>query len=580
MQDKAQTGYPSIDKPWLKYYSEEAIQADLPDGTAYEYLYECNRNYMEDVALVYYGKEIRYRDFFDMIDQIANAMLQIGLKVGDTVSVISMNCPETLAVFYAANKIGVIIDLEYPTQPEDTMKVSLQKCNPRIVFIMSTFVEFYENCLHSYKEVHVIVLDISNYMGKPYQYIARYQQKRAYQIVHKNKWIWLKKYIKETKEILKVDENTNAVAVIVQTSGTTGTPKKVMLSNRAINSIAWQYKAANMGFARGDRYISIAPLFLSLGISLNCHGPLCLGLRTYLAPDPDDKKITAMFVKIKPQIFMGGPLHMCSIMQNKKCNKMNLSFLKILAIGGASMTEEQERSFQDFLDKHHSGVHLCTGYGMTELSATATTEMNGIQRIGSVGVPQIKVNTKIVDIESQKELPYGEIGEILFCTPGLMEGYMEGTEQVIERDEKGNRWIHTGDLGCVDRDGFVYIKGRIKRIYPIIDSKSNQYYKLFPDYIERELQKNQIVKNCAVAVIHNVETFYEPIAFVVLKQEKKDVTKDLKQFLEERMDAYLIPKQWYFIERIPMLPSGKIDYRQLEESALEKTSMSFNEWER
>lgn len=192
---------------------------------------------------------------------------------------------------------------------------------------------------------------------------------------------------------------------------------------------------------------------------------------------------------------------------------------------------------------------------------------------------QIKVNTKIVDIESQKELPYGEIGEILFCTPGLMEGYMEGTEQVIERDEKGNRWIHTGDLGCVDRDGFVYIKGRIKRIYPIIDSKSNQYYKLFPDYIERELQKNQIVKNCAVAVIHNVETFYEPIAFVVLKQEKKDVTKDLKQFLEERMDAYLIPKQWYFIERIPMLPSGKIDYRQLEESALEKTSMSFNEWE-
>jgi long-chain acyl-CoA synthetase len=356
-------------------------------------------------------------------------------------------------------------------------------------------------------------------------------------------------------------------AVILSTSGTTGIPKKVVHSSFGINSIIFQYQTSGMVFKRGEIYISMAPLFLAFGVTLAIHLPLCAGVTSVICLDPDAKKSIKMFAKYRPNHFLCGDYHMLEMISNHAVKKMNLSFLRTIAIGGESLSVENLVKVNKFLKKHFSPVSLITGYGMTELGATAVTEMNDVRKIGTVGIPQNKVTVKVVDTENGKEKTYDETGEILINAPGMMMGYLnqpQETENSVEVDIMGKKWIHTGDLGKIDKDGFVYIQGRLKRIYRRLLPESG-VFKVFPDYIEKTLDKHPAVKHCAVICVEDKTFITAPVAFIVLSQQVENPEKIFSEYIESEIGEYNVPVRYVLKKDMPLLANGKIDYCTLEQ---------------
>lgn len=561
-----QTGYPSIDKPWLKYYSEEAINAPLPESTMYNYLWEQNKDHLNDVALIYFGRKITYKQLFQMIDRIAAGLMEFGIKAGDIVSLISLNTPEAICTYYALNRIGAVACMEYVTQAPETLAASVKGVHAKMVFILDMFYSKYEKVLLSSSD-YVVVLPLSASMGYPVKAAAALKKTK---LPKNSRVMKFSTFIKHGTSIVPESGNAcHARAIMVSTSGTTGIPKKVVHSSFNINSVVFQYQTSGMAFRRGETYLSMAPLFLAFGITLAIHLPLCVGVTSIICLDPDAKKTIAAFVKHKPNHFLCGDYHMLEMISNSAVQSMDLSFLRTVAIGGESLSPENVRKVNDFLQKHHSSVGLITGYGMTELGATVITEMSSAYRVGSVGIPQPKVNVKTVDTETGTEKTYGEEGELLIHAPGMMLEYWQNqseTKKAIETDNRGKRWIHTGDLGTIDRDGFVYIKGRLKRIYRRLIPATGTINKVFPDYIENTLSKHPYVSHCAVVCIDHESFITVPVAFITVEQsvDMQHLSKLLSQWIANEIGDYNVPVRFVLKETLPLLASGKVDYRALE----------------
>ena len=249
--------------------------------------------------------------------------------------------------------------------------------------------------------------------------------------------------------------------------------------------------------------------------------------------------------------------------------KGNMQFCITMAGGGESLRTEQEAEINEELRKRHSEAKYLTGYGMTEFSATVTTSMNHVYKAGTLGIPLCKVNIKVINPDNGEKLKYNETGELCFCTPSHMLGYLdneEETKKICDRDEKNSLWIHTGDLGFVDEDGFVHFVGRIKRIY-LVQAADGTVYKLFPQRIEKTIAEYPEVDLCAVVVELDAQNIATAIACVKRTAESKNNNNfltGLQQYCKEKLPVHLVPKQIIEMDEIPLTQSGKIDYKTLE----------------
>ncbi len=556
---KNMTGYPSIDKPWLKYYTEEAITSAIPEASIYEYLLSCNKDYTDDIAIMYFGKTISYQQLFQMIEGAANSFRLLDVKQGDIVSVLSLCTPETIASVYALNKIGAIVSMEPITQTNQLLEQSLQETNTKIILVLDIFYEAYAQTLNNVLLKKVIILR-TNIQSMPSFNLSvdKYLTFEAFIGLSENQQIANSTY----------HFSENEPAVIVQTSGTTAIAKKVVLTNKNINSVVWQYNIANLDFIRGETFLEIVPPHLAVGFTLQMHTPLCLGLRSIIGLDADPQKVVAMFAAYNPNNFMAGVAHVKAIAASPLTQNMDLSNLKNFAIGGESISPEERNQINHYLTEHGAKIKLITGYGMTELSSSVITEQKGIENINSIGIPLSHASAKIVDIETQKELTYCKTGEILISSPSMMLEYRNNkneTDKVIDVDSDGVRWLHTGDVGYIDQEGYIYVVGRLKRIYQVFDFESNMIFKMYPDYIEGEIDNCPIVNRAAIVVVEDSKLINKAIAFIELKKDCKNPVETIKEHIAERLEPYNRPVGYVIIEKMPLLSSGKINYRVLEE---------------
>lgn len=564
MKEKKLTSYPSIDKPWLKYYSDEAINVPLPEGSIYEYLWKYNQNHLGDTAIISFGKEITYGTLFQNIDKAANAFIASGVKSGDIVSILSLNTPETIYLIYALNKIGAIASMEPTIQSNQQLASSLQQTGTSILAILDIFFGKYLSVLEKLPLQKVIILNAADpapttdakLNGKYFTYE---------QFLHS---------VHSLEKVTRQNGLRNAPAAIVQTSGTTAIPKKVILTNENINSVTLQYRVANFKFVRGETFLEIVPPYLSVGFTLQMHTPLCLGLKSIASLDPDPVKIAGLFAACNPNNFMGGVAHVKEIATNPITQNMDLSGLRNFAVGGESISPEERDEINAYLSIHKASIKLITGYGMTELSSSVITEQQNVENSKSIGIPLSKVVVKAVDMDTEMELPYQGIGELMVQSPSMMREYMnnpEETARTISIDSSGGRWLHTGDLGYIDEEGFVYIVGRIKKIFQTLDIESHQIFKLYPDYIESEINNCPMVNRCAVITVEDATRLQVPIVFLTLKEMLPNAKSVIENCLKDRMASYNMPAKYIIIDRLPLLASGKIDYKVLEGKYLNET---------
>ena len=588
-KDKKITGYASIDKPWQKYYSKEAITANIPELTAYQYMVSQNEDNLSTKAIMYYGKKISYKNYIDMIDETARRLYNLGVTEGEVVTVMSVANPELEVLFYALNKLGAVINLIDVRSDYKQIKKYLMEVKSSEVVVMDNFLPEFDKCMED-EDVdniveNVITLSPYNSVLFPFNVLAekksRKEDSTLYskidEIKKKNKYMtW--------NDLMSVHKyryprypryKKNMVAALVHTGGTTGVPKTVKLSNENFNAMAIQYKSLNANYNKGDTFLNGIVPFVAYGIVVTIHMPMCLGMTNIIAPILSPKEFTEFMIKYKPNHTITVPTYVEHFVHDRKADSINWKCLKNLGIGGDYFPEQSEIYVNEFLKNHGSSSIAEKGYGMTENSSTAGVCLVGVNKTNSLGVP-LPLNTYgIFERGTDKELKYGEEGEICITGPTEMLGYLDNEEEerkVIKIHSDGKKWIHSEDVGIIDEDGFLFFKGRYKRLIP------HGGFKLYPSYIEGVIMKHPDIDNCCVISIPDKVYGASPEAHVVIKKDSVSELKKLKEELiklcQDKLPSYSQPEDFIFEEDLPLTSVGKVDYKKVEKMRIKKLEES------
>lgn len=566
-EEKEYTGYPSIDKPWLKYYSKGAIKKQLIPDTIYGHLWENNKEHLDDIACIYFQHKYKYRELFSLIDKCKISLIALGIKKGDIITIQTLAIPQTVVLLYALSRIGAVANLTYVSSTESETNKILKQTNSRAYFVIDSVYEKYHAVLNNTCVENVVLLSVDSEMDFVTKTIYRISNMK-WSAENKDKILLWPSFMKlqTSKKIADVKED-NLPAVMVYTGGTTGTSKVVVLTNRSINELVFQYEKSDMGFMRQDVFMDSLPLFIAFGLTVGLHLPLCMGIKTVLIPEPMPQNQGKMFIKYKPNYYVAGPVQVEAIINHARVKKSNLAFLKILATGGDELPAATEERINDFLKEHNCNTSVVQGYGMTELAATVCTGSATIQRFGTVGIPLPNTNIKIID-DSGEEVSYGQQGEICISAPSVMAGYYnnpEETEKILRQHNDGLKWIHTGDIGIIDVDGYLSIVGRIKRMILVKENgDSIGYVKVFPKILEERIETVVGVKSATIVGDGKSADEQKLIAFIVSDDDPKILENKIRMFVSDCFKDYEQPVEYRFISQLPRTKIGKIDYRALE----------------
>ena len=570
--EKKLTGYPSIDKPWLKYYDEKAINAPLPKCSMYEYLYQCNKDYLDNTALNYFGKKITYKKLFENIDKVAVCLQAAGVKKGDIISVCTLTAPESVYLLYAINKVGAVSNWLGLTSPVQDLHEQLASTDSKLVFAVEMAYDLIVEAAKETKVEKIVSIPIEYSMPTAIKAAASLKQKHPKLNGMSIKW---KEFLTlgDGKAFEPVEIDCETMALIMYTGGTTGTPKGVMLSSKALNTYPCMFDKAILSgllnYQKGDKFLCCVPMFLAFGLSACCHGPLCYSMDCLLLPDPSPEAVADMILKHKPQHLVAGPLHYDELLKKTKEKNADLSFIKSAMYGGEKVNKEWEEQINGALHCHNLNVPLLNGYGMTE---TAATILITTSKYRSGLMPLYGVVTKITDPDNtETELSYDNEGELFISADTIMNGYYKNEELTDETIvyKNGLYWIRTHDLATISSDGIIKITGRIKRIYSRTTQDMIQV-RVYPMRIEEELSRSEYVERCAVVGVKDEIVAYRSIAYIILKDKttnSETVKAELDKLCRENLPESHVPDEYRFVSEFPLTRAGKVDYRALEKMA-------------
>ena len=354
------TGYSSIDKPWLQYYSEEAIHSPLPDGSMYDYMTACNAGRMDEPALNYFGRKITHRKLQTEIDRCARALSACGVKEDDVVSLCLLAIPEAVYLLYAVNKLGAVANFLVLNATPQELHEQIIAAKSKVVITVDLAEKQITEAVKDSCAEHIVSVSLAQSMPTVTAVLFRMKAKPAPTTL--TSWNSFMEAGKNVDAIYPANAKEGA-AVIEYTGGTTGKSKGVVISNGAANSVAFQYITATsvLDIHPGQRFLDILPPFLAYGVFFGVHTAICAGLENILCPDPSPANFPNLFVRFKPHHFSGGPLHIDAMMKDKRIQKMNLSFVHTAAYGGDGMSEEWELAASQFLTERNAPYGLLKG---------------------------------------------------------------------------------------------------------------------------------------------------------------------------------------------------------------------------
>ena len=560
--------YASQAKPWLKYYDQKFIDQTLPALSAFEYVCQRSKNHLNDTALEYYGRKFTYADLIVNVKKTAAALRGAGVKKGNIITVVSIMTPEIIALFYAADMMGATLNLVDPRYSVEGIREYIEEVDSHLLVCLNVV---YERCRQAAKRTNVekvIVLSPADslppVMAVGYKLTTPDKNKYASNVI---RW---KQFIKggEGQSTAAEPYDPDHACVVVHTGGTTGSPKGVILTDDCFNGIALQFQAYPKLFHRGQKLMNIMPPFIAYGFACGIHLPLVLGFTVIIIPNLDPAKLGSLVLKHKPEHMFGVPTHYQQLASDPKLRDKDLSFIINYAAGGDSLSRGAEQTVNDFLAAHGARYPIAKGYGMTEVSSAATVAAGLDNKPGSVGIPMVNTVVAAFEPGTDQELPIGQRGELCISGPCLMKGYYNKPEEtaiLLRRHPDGRVWAHTGDMGYLDEDGFVYLDSRIKRMIIRHDG-----FKVFPSMIENVVSRHPAVHQCSVVGCADKDHTQGrlPFVYIVLKADttakKKQVIRELERMCAEELPEYVQPVAYKFISSMPMTPVGKVDYRQLE----------------
>ena len=562
-----------IKTPWYKYYDGMKKHLEYPDISLYE-LFEKNAKYHLDIiSYNYYGNKKTYKSFLKQIDDCARSFKQLGVKRGDIVSICMPNTPEAIIAFYALNKIGAIANMIHPLSAETEIKYYLNISRSK--YIVTIDISF-NKVNHIFKETklkNIIVVSAGDSM--PIYMKALYQatKGRKIKLEYNKEAIKWKDFIdlgKDYKKEIKSNFKGSDVAAILYSGGTTGYPKGIELTNLNFNALSMQNYEVCGNLQEKDSVLAIMPVFHGFGLGICIHTVQCFGGTSILLPTFSAKTFDKLLKKYKPNVIAGVPTLYEALLKNKNLDGYDLSFLKCVISGGDSLSISLKKKIDKFLHEHGADIQVREGYGLTECVTGSCLTPIKYYREGSIGIPYPDTYYKIIKPDTTEELPYGEEGEIVISGPSVMKGYLrekKETKLALRKHPDGRIWLHTGDLGSMDEDGFVYFKQRLKRV--IISSG----YNLYPQYIENIIDSHpDVLMSCVIGIDHPYKVQVAK-AFIVLKNgvvPGEGVLKSIKEHCEKNLVKYSWPYEYEFRDELPKTLVGKVAFNELIKEEKEK----------
>lgn len=515
---------------------------------------------------------ISYGEMFENIERATKGYASLGVTKEDIVTICAVTIPETIYTFYGLNRLGAVCNMVDPRTSVEGIKEYIKEVNSKIVVTIDVAYPKIVEAIKGTSVEKVVVISPTDSLPQPKKFF--FNTFKAVKIPCDDlhiKWNDLLALGKDSSPAV-AKYSQNKVCAIVHTGGTTGMPKGVMLTNENFNEmvISWTYNGVY--FDPENILLSIMPPFIAYGLVNGIHVVLCRRMQIVMVPLFDPQKLDSLILKYHPTNMLATPTHYDVLMSSKKIKpNTNLSFIKMVGIGGDGLHIENEKRLNKFFAEHNCPSAAMKGYGMTEVSAAACASRPENNAMGSVGLPFAKVIISAFKPDTDEELKFGEKGEICICSPSTMLGYYNNdneTKKILRKHSDGRMWIHSGDIGYIAEDGNVFIEGRIKRMIIRYDG-----FKIFPIQIDSVIMNNEKVKSCCTVGVADMAHSQGklPIVFVVLNDDAdaETVKRELFELCKKELPEYVQPLDFIFIDKMPLTPIGKIDYRSLEEKVKE-----------
>ncbi len=519
--EKEFTGYPSIDKPWLKYYPENAVDhmTEKANISAYKYILNANRDNLDSYALEYFGNKITYREMFENIHRVAQSLKSCGVSKGDFVSLCLPNIPEIVYFVYALNRIGAVACLIDPRTNAEGILQRANDSNSKLVIAVSDIIE--EKMIPIANRLAAkMIISVSPACSMSAFSITGAFAKAMYLFKNKIqlsvKFIEYKKFLDMGRNYhARIDERTSrdAAAIVVYTSGTTGTSKGVVLTNENVTSSKRLIEYGVSRTKKNSSFLGVIPFFAAYGALTGMNNSLCCGWKIVLIPKFKPDQFGKLIIRHKAVSALGVPRFWSNFAAANK--NIDLSFLKNPVCGGDKISPSEVKKINRYLLLHNAG-RLKIGYGASEFGGgIVITVEKGCYDLNSTGEILPGVIGMVVDPDTGKELQYNQDGELCFHSPTMMCGYLHNDEETsnLTLFKNGLKYYRSGDKGHISENGCVYIVDRYKRAMMRPDGHT-----VHATPIENAIMEHNAVDICAVVGIPlDSNAGVIPTAFIKLK---------------------------------------------------------------
>jgi len=520
-----------------------------------EVLIDSAGKYPDINAWEYLGHRKKFPRLLNDVQCCAEALTKIGMRAGDRIVLSLPNCPQAMTLMYAANYIGAVAVFTHPLSAPEEMDFYLSSSKARFAV---TLYQFYD-ALKSVFEAHHVKIILTSPLDM--HFLPAFSRVKRYTNILS--WRAFRKLGKNGKPKLfpgKADTD----AVILYSGGTTGIPKGVVISNGALNALARDTVLRGANIEPRFKMLAVLPIFHVFGLGICIHTPVFAGLTAVLVPQFTAKSAARIISKRKINYIVGVPTLFEAMLRVPGTEKLNYRSLRGVFSGGDTLPLKLKQRMDAFLSNRGSPVPVREGYGLTETTgACCLTPIDGAPE-GSIGRAYDSVVIKITALGEEDELPRGEEGEICISGDLIMSRYDGDTEETaasLSTHGDGKLWLRTGDLGVMDDEGFVYFRGRIKRI--IVSAG----YNVYPYHVEMVLSACEIVKEACVVGVPDDYRMERVRAAIVLKEDipHEEAEKILRERMKRALAPQLRPREYVFLPELPKTKLGKTDYLKLSE---------------
>lgn len=563
------TGFPSIDKPWLKYYSEEDFDITIPTCNIYQNIYELNKEYSENVAIMYFNNRIKYEELFSSTEICARALRSIGIQRGDCVTLCSAAVPEAIYLVLACSRIGAIANFLNPLFNKEQLLERINESESRWLFVLDAMFSYVKDSLENSCIENVVIIPVTNsfspFLAKVlgHNYRTRKLIKNGNGIQKFIHWNDFCDYSLSFANEPDVSFQPDTPVIMVYSSGSTGASKGILLTNEGINATIANYTISNMHIDRGDTFLQMIPVWFSTGIVISVLMPLAKG--AIVIPEPKFSKETFQrdLKRYRPSVTLAATSLWLYVVNTNE--KIDFSNMKYPTSGGEKILPLDELRINDYLKSNGCKTRLYKGYGMCELGSEicGDNDAPGYQgKLGGCGYPILNVIVSVFSLDTDKELKYGEHGEIRVISPARMKAYFKNntaTESFFKTDDQGRVWGCTGDIGYLDEDGELFVLGRTNDCC----IRGDQKVYLFD--IEEKIFDIEAINQCKV-IDTEIDGEECLVAHIVLRSEnadESDILRTIHNHLKDTLPDYMIPRYYKIRKTMPVHTNGKRDVAAL-----------------